>query len=227
MQLLERSLGDLATQIPGITAVFHRYGLDFCCNGQRTLEEALARKELEAQPVLDQINVLVSNGSNQQDWRKASPSELIDHILVRYHQRHREQLPELIRLARRVEHVHGDVSECPRGLADHLEGVFHELESHMAKEEQILFPMLAQETYPSGPIMVMEEEHVQHGEALEYIETLTNDIQLPYGACNTWTALYVGLREFKRDIMEHIHLENNILFVPAEVHDGHCCGSCS
>ncbi|MGL1180974.1 hemerythrin domain-containing protein, partial [Vibrio parahaemolyticus] len=71
----------------------------------------------------------------------APTSALIDHILTRYHARHREQLPELIRLARRVESVHGDRPECPRGLADHLETMQQELESHMQKEEMVLFPI--------------------------------------------------------------------------------------
>lgn len=219
MSYLSQPLGQLATELPGATAVFHRYGLDFCCNGQRTLEEAITRKSLDSDAVLAELAALGAHSSDtasHTDWRGTPNDELIAYILKRYHERHREQLPELIRLSRRVEHVHGDHPECPRGLAEHLEAVFAELESHMAKEEQILFPMLIQGNYPYGPISVMEEEHVQHGEALEHIESLTNEIQLPHGACNTWTALYVGLREFKRDIMDHIHLENYILFQPEQ-----------
>jgi regulator of cell morphogenesis and NO signaling len=101
----------------------------------------------------------------------------------------------------------------------------------MMKEEQILFPMLARGIYPSGPISVMEEEHIQHGDALQKLDALTNNITLPDGACNTWTALYLGLKELKEDLMSHILLENEILFVewepsaqPAEKHM--CCGSC-
>lgn len=226
MQFLEQSLGRIATEVAGATAVFHQYGLDFCCGGEHSLQDALARKSLPAEPVLAQLTTLLANEGEHADWRNASNQELIDHILVRYHERHRQQLTELIRLARRVEHVHGGSPECPLGLAEHLLETFHELESHMAKEEQILFPMLAGETYPDGPIMVMEEEHVQHGDALAKIDELTHGIQLPQAACNTWTALYIGLAEFKRDMMDHIHLENHILFKPREVHDGQCCGGC-
>ncbi|MGX5915356.1 iron-sulfur cluster repair protein YtfE [Aliidiomarina sp. Khilg15.8] len=226
MQFLDQSLGHIATEVAGATAVFHQYGLDFCCGGDRSLREALERKSVNADPVLAQLQALLNDGSEHKDWRTASNKELVEHILVRYHERHREQLTELIRLARRVEHVHSDHPECPLGLAEHLFETFHELESHMAKEEQILFPMLVGDTYPDGPIMVMEEEHVQHGEALAKIDELTNGIRLPHGACNTWTALYIGLQEFKRDVMDHIHLENQVLFKPQEVHDGHCCGGC-
>ncbi|MEC9481765.1 MAG: hemerythrin domain-containing protein, partial [Halomonas sp.] len=138
----------------------------------------------------------------------------IDHILSRYHAVHRQQLPELIRLARRVEHVHGERDSCPSGLADHLEVIHQELESHMQKEEMILFPMLKRGLGHSahGPIAVMRFEHDEHGEALTRLMALTHDIQTPKGACTTWRALYAGLREFREDLMQHIHLENNVLF---------------
>src|SRR5690606_10279393 len=126
----------------------------------------------------------------------------------------RQQLPELIRLAARVEQVHGARENCPRGLTDLLLGMLQELENHMQKEEQILFPMIRQGQNPmlGGPISVMRFEHDQHGDALEKVILLTNDMQPPANACNTWRALYRGLDELRRDLMQHIHLENNLLF---------------
>lgn len=212
MQLLQQTLGQLATELPGATRIFHQYRLDFCCQGDRTLATALAAKGLDAEAVVAQLENLQAEGYAGRDWRQASNQALVEHILTRYHERHREQLPELIRLARRVEHVHGDLPAAPVGLAEHLSNMYQELESHMMKEEQILFPMLVQNNYPGGPISVMEEEHVQHGKELEVIDQLTNNVTLPQGACNTWTALYTLLREFRQDIMDHIHLENHVLF---------------
>ncbi len=211
---LNTPLGDLARSIPGATKVFHDHRLDFCCNGHKTLAEAARKKNLDPQKVIDSLHVLVAEGDDRDDWSNASSAELIDHILVRFHARHRIQLPELIRLARRVEQVHGDRPECPNGLADHLADMFQELESHMLKEEQILFPMLirGQNAMAGGPISVMRFEHDQHGEALDEVIRLTNDITPPAGACNTWQALYRGLEELRQDLMQHIHLENNILF---------------
>ncbi|QVM98921.1 hemerythrin domain-containing protein [Pseudomonas sp. SORT22] len=146
-----------------------------------------------------------------------NPTELIAHILTRYHDRHREQLPELIRLARRVEQVHGGHAQCPNGLADHLQDMQQELEGHMLKEEQVLFPMLQRGMgrQAGAPIQVMRMEHDQHGEALERLSLLTNDISAPEGACNTWRTLYRGLAEFREDLLQHIHLENDVLFVKA------------
>ena len=142
------------------------------------------------------------------------PSALIDHILARYHEVHRQQLPELIRMARRVEAVHRDHPQVPVGLADHLEAMHEELLSHMLKEEQVLFPMLKNGGNPfvGQPIGMMRAEHVDHGEALDKLNALTNDATPPQGACNTWRALYAGIAQLGDDLINHIHLENNVLF---------------
>jgi regulator of cell morphogenesis and NO signaling len=220
-----QSLGQLATSIPGATGVFHQYKLDFCCGGSRTLAEVAAERGLDATEIIAKLSELQQQ-STSRDWRAAKPAELVHHILQRFHAKHREQLPELIRLARRVETVHGDHAECPTGLAEHLSHMQQELESHMLKEEQILFPMLCNGFYPAGPIHVMQHEHLQHGDALGDMLRLAHELQLPDGACNTWTALYLGLNELKEDLMEHILLENEILFVEPATQKGSCCGSC-
>jgi len=165
----------------------------------------------------------LSEAGAAQDWSTATDTELVDHILARYHAVHREQLPELIRLARKVEQVHGERADCPHGLADHLEAMAQELESHMRKEEAVLFPMFArgQGRMAGMPIGVMRAEHDSHGAELRRLAELTNDIAAPQGACTTWRALYAGLRTFREDLMAHIHTENNILFerfAPAQVH---------
>jgi regulator of cell morphogenesis and NO signaling len=123
----------------------------------------------------------------------------------------------LIRLAQRVEQVHGDREDCPLGLTDLLRSLLQELESHMLKEEQILFPALLDGLGPraAAPISVMRMEHEQHGEALQRVLELTQHISPPKNACNTWRALYRGLDEFVSDLMQHIHLENNVLFAMA------------
>ena len=205
------SLGNLAVQIPGATAVFRRLKLDFCCGGQQTLDAACAGKGLDAQTVLGEIRALQQREATPQ---APAPAELIDHILRRYHEVHRQQLPELIRMARRVEAVHRDHPQVPHGLADHLETMEQELLEHMGKEEQILFPLLRQGGHPMvvHPIGMMRHEHVGHGAQLERLAELTTQHQPPTGACNTWRALYAGTARLAEDLVEHIHLENNLLF---------------
>ena len=206
-----QSLGSLAVQIPGATAVFRKLKLDFCCGGQQSLEKACTDKQLDLDTVLGEIRAL----QTQQAMPAApSASELIDHILQRYHEVHRQQLPELIRMARRVEAVHRDHPQVPQGLADHLETMEQELLAHMAKEEQILFPLLKQGGHPmvAHPIGMMRHEHVSHGAQIEHLAELTQQHQPPAGACNTWQALYAGTARLTEDLIEHIHTENNLLF---------------
>ena len=117
-------------------------------------------------------------------------------------------------MARKVEAVHGDKSSCPRGLADHLEHMSEELEQHMQKEEQLLFPMIlgGRGRMASMPISVMEQEHQDHGRNLARMSVLAHEYVAPEEACNTWRALYLGLAELEAELMEHIHLENHVLF---------------
>src|SRR5690606_23507190 len=107
MDLIDRPLGQLARTIPGATRVFHEYNLDFCCRGKQSLRQAAEQKALDPAAIEGRLLALGSGDGDSRDWTRSSPAELIDHILVRYHDRHREQLPELIRLASKVEQVHG------------------------------------------------------------------------------------------------------------------------
>lgn len=216
--LIDQTLGSLACSIPGATRVFHQYKLDFCCGGDQSLRDSAIRRGLDAEQIARLLESLEPASGDETDWRGEPAQVLIDYILERFHERHREQLPELIRLASRVEQVHGGRPGCPNGLAEHLWHMQQELESHMCKEEHILFPLLRQ-GFPApqvqGPISVMRLEHDQHGAALAHLAALTDDITAPENACNTWRALYRGLEELRRDLMLHIHLENNILFADA------------
>ncbi|WP_334078482.1 iron-sulfur cluster repair protein YtfE [Microbulbifer sp. M83] len=214
MNFLDVPLEQLARDIPGASAVFNRRGLSFCCGGDRLLGQAIRAEGLDGDAILAELSRLASRQEESRDWGQASDAELISHLLERFHQVHREQLAELQRLADRVEAVHGDKPQCPRGLAAHLQQMSRELEQHMAKEEQILFPMLArgQGGMAAGPIQVMLHEHDEHAASIGEIDRLTDGITTPAGACNTWRALYRGLEAFRADLQEHIRLENDILF---------------
>jgi regulator of cell morphogenesis and NO signaling len=221
----EQALGQIAVQLPGATAVFRRLKLDFCCGGQISLREAAADKGLNLDAVLGELAQL------QRPTGVASVSEpgaLIDHILTRYHEVHRAQLPELIRMARRVEAVHREHPDVPAGLGDFLEQMEQELLSHMMKEEQVLFPMLKAGGNPMvvHPIGMMRHEHVDHGAALERLAALTHDATPPAEACNTWRALYAGIAQLNDDLINHIHLENNVLFPQFEATQGCGSGAC-
>ena len=209
-----QTLGDIAVQLPGATAVFRRLKLDFCCGGQLPLAQAVAAAGLDLDAVLAELSDLAQLQQPTDLPSTIEPSALIDHIIARYHNVHRGQLPELIRMAHRVEAVHRANPAVPAGLGDFLERMEQELTTHMHKEESILFPMLKLGGNPFvvHPIGMMRNEHVDHGVALEQLSALTNNATPPQGACNTWRALYGGIAQLSDDLMHHIHLENNLLF---------------
>ena len=218
MNLLEQSLGQLACDLPGATRIFHRYKLDFCCGGQQSLREAMEAGDVEPADLLADLAAIRHDEVPERDWRHAPMSELIEHILLRFHEVHREQLPELIRLARQVEETHGQRADHPTGLVKHLVGMYQDLLSHLQKEEQVLFPLLRHDESRKAqlPMLVMRHEHDAHGQGLQKLAQLTADFSVPEDACNTWRALYAGLVRLKEDLMQHIHLENNVLFPQAE-----------
>jgi len=209
-------IGEIATQHPLATRVFHRHGIDFCCGGGKPLADACAARGVETGVVLEELHTqLGAREADETRWDKQPLSDLIRHILVTYHEPLYEELARLSDAARKVYRVHRE--KAPETLSELFEvvvGLQAELESHMAKEEQILFPMIlnGQGARASGPISVMEHEHETAGRALARIRELTNDYEVPEQACNTWRALWHGLAALEKDLHEHIHLENNILF---------------
>ena len=207
----EQSLGSIAVQLPGATAVFRELKLDFCCNGHVSLRQAVQDKNLSLAEVVNQLNAL-EHCEDLPD--ELTATDLVDHIIARYHDVHRTQLPELIRMAHRVETVHQNNPNVPAGLAKLLESIRDDLLDHMVKEETVLFPLFKSGGNPQigQPIGMMRAEHISHGEAMDHVNALTNDATPPAGACNTWRALYLGIAQFNEDLINHIHLENNVLF---------------
>lgn len=222
----EQPIGQIAVALPGSTAVFRRLKLDFCCGGQVSLREAAAGRGVDLAALLQELAALERPSTEP---APLEPAALIDHILTRFHAVHRQQLPELIRMARRVEAVHRDHPEVPAGLADLLEQAEQELLDHMEKEEQVLFPIMKAGGNPMViyPIRMMRTEHTSHGAMLEQLLSRAHDARPPEGACNTWRALYAGVAQLADDLIAHIHLENNVLFPSFEAQAQAGSDSCS
>jgi len=148
------------------------------------------------------------------ELNQSTTGQLIDHLLSNFHERHRSHLPHLIQLARKIEAVHTGHVNCPTGLTQLLQSMQQELESHMMKEEQVLFPMLRQLRFEQAtmPIRVMRMEHEEHQQALEQLNKLTDNLQLPDDACGTWQRLYQELELFINELNQHIEIENMLLF---------------
>lgn len=208
------TLADLATTRPGAARVFHRHGLDFCCGGRKPLAQACQERGLDPAGLLAELAAEHSNDPPASVWAEKPIEALIEHLLECYHAAHRAELPRLIADAQKVERVHADKPNCPQGLAAHLAHMAEELDQHMQKEEQILFPMFRSGRGRSAgmPVQVMEIEHQEHAQNLQQLRRLAHDFIPPSEACNTWRALYLALDEFEAQLMQHIHLENNLLF---------------
>lgn len=207
------TLAELATTHPAASRVFQRYGLDYCCGGRKPLAEVCRNKGLDPETILDAIDTEEATVDLPR-WDNAPLPQLIQFIVERYHATLRTEFPQLIALATRVEDRHSDKPTCPRGLRAQLEHMHEAVLDHLMKEERVLFPMIV-EGYgrrASGPVRVMEEEHDDHGLNLARVRELTNNLAPPAEACSTWQALYLRLATLESELMDHIHLENNILF---------------
>ncbi len=213
MNLREHSLADLALNIQGAAALFRQHHLDYCCGGKQSLAEAAADLHLDVAPLERELLAMKAVPA-EQDWRHADLAELIEYVLQRYHAVHRQQWPELIALAQKVERMHAGKPQVPTGLAAQLQALADELESHMQKEERILFPMIknGMGSHASMPISVMEKEHDDAGVMVANIWRITEHLQVPEHACTSWKVLYRGVDELLSDLMDHIHLENSVLF---------------
>jgi len=208
------TLADLAVTRAGATRVFLKHRLDFCCGGHRLLEDVCAENGLDSSVLLTEISNEDCAVGDLSGWASRPLNQLIDFIEEHYHQRHRADLPELIAMATKVEKVHAEKPTCPHNLAAHLRNVHGAVLDHLAKEEQVLFPMIrgGYLGQVSAPIRVMEQEHEDHGRNLVDLRTLAHDFVAPPESCATWQALYLRLNRFTDELMEHIHLENNVLF---------------
>jgi regulator of cell morphogenesis and NO signaling len=218
MDLRERTLGDIAVEHPSSTRVFLRHQLDFCCGGKRSLELACVQAGLDPDEIERELAREATRTDDASSWQRRTSAELADHIEAQYHQTLRRDVPALIQAARRVEKVHAEKPAVPAGLADELTAFWDEMQHHMRKEEEILFPLLRRGGHGpmvEMPVRVMEHEHDEHAARLARIRELSHRMQPPSYACATWRALYAGLVALENELMLHIHLENNILFARA------------
>lgn len=213
MNYENQMLGELAIAVPRITEIFRKHRLDFCCGGKQTLKDACNKRQIDLGSIVSEIEKL-NDKTEPNDLSEMPLDKLTQFIVNRYHEDLRKRIPELISLAEKVERVHGDHLSCPQGLAALLRQMNEELTLHMMKEENVLFPLVnsGRGSMAKMPIKVMTMEHDQHGQQLESLHRLTNDFTPPTEACTTWRTLYKGLEDLERELMEHIHLENNILF---------------
>ncbi|MHB1044894.1 MAG: iron-sulfur cluster repair di-iron protein [Thermoanaerobaculia bacterium] len=210
----ESTLADLAVAYPAASRVFRRHGLDYCCHGRRPVSEACAERGLDAHALLREVAAETRTAGDVETMADQPIPAIVERIIGWYHARLRAELPLLVQMARKVEGVHAEKESVPRGLAAHVESLSLELLDHLEKEEQGLFPMLlsGRGGQAAAQVQSLEREHEDVALALQKTRALTTDLVPPGEACTTWRALYLRLDELEAELMEHVHLENNILF---------------
>lgn len=209
--LLNQSVGEIAAQLPGASGVFRQFGIEFCCQGHISLADAANYGNLDMAQLEAALAALDPAATPEAPQETGA---LIDHIQTRYHNVHRQQIPDLIELSSKVEAVHVNHPKVPAGLAETLKQIWGEMEVHMKKEELLLFPAMRRQATDRIATQIREFRHDHNDQAmfLDQIARLTDDYTLPEGACRSWQALYAGAAQFRTDLTEHVHLENNILF---------------
>ena len=225
----ETTVADVAVAVPRAIPVFQKHGIDFRCGGRRALGEVCAEKGVAFDALAGEIaSSAAEPGSGDHDWTTAPFSDIVRHIIDTYHAPLRAELPRLEALLTKVAAAHAEAhGETLARIGATYRPLRAELESHMEKEEHVLFPYLVElervsrglrppHTIPlglaAGATGVMEREHESAGIALAALRRLTGGYRPPDGACGSFRALYAGLEIFESDMHRHIHLENNVLF---------------
>lgn len=205
-----KTIGEIAATVAGAARLLRNFGIDYCRMGDAPMEEAARMCGVDLDALQRELAVLEQAPAGLPE----DPVDLVDYIVAHYHDAHRRELRELVGLAWRVETVHQDQENTPVGLAGLLEKVQGDLEDHMGKEENILFPSICSSYRGSlfGPIIVMRHAHDEHTKMIRAIQVLTAGFNVPEAACGSWRALYIGLEKLMTDLLEHIYVENNVLF---------------
>lgn len=224
-----KTIGSYVTDDYRTAAVFEKYGIDFCCRGNRPLKEVCELENIDYSGVLAELeNAQKEASAGNQNFR-SWPSDLLADYIEKIHHRYVEQaIPRLTGLLGKVTAAHGSVHPEVYEIADLFRASAGELTKHMKKEELILFPVIRKLASASGktmtepafgsvknPISAMLQEHDNEGERFRRIESLSNGYTAPGDACNTYRLAYQLLKDFQDDLHKHIHLENNLLFPAA------------
>jgi len=232
MTLTEQSIiGELVAEDYRYATVFQKNKIDFCCQGNRTIEEACDKKKVNIDSLLSELTVAAQvNGSSTKDFNSWPLDLLADYIEKKHHRYVESRITEIKPMLAKIVKVHGELNPELLEVEALFLGSAGELTAHMKKEEFILFPFVKKlvqasenktELTPShfgtvaNPIEMMMDEHSAEGDRFRKIAELTQDYSLPKGACTTYMVTYSLLKEFEQDLHLHIHLENNILFPKA------------
>jgi regulator of cell morphogenesis and NO signaling len=230
---LDKTIGQMVAEDYRIAQVFKNHKIDFCCKGNRSMEQVADKNNLDLNALIEEINEVKRERNNDNTDFKSWPLDLLaDYIEKKHHRYVETQIPILKQYLNKLCKVHGKNHPELLEITEHFNTSAGELSMHMKKEELMLFPWVrkmvkARQMNASlerprfetvkNPIGAMMQDHENEGERFRLIADLSNDYTPPADACNTYRVTFSLLKEFEEDLHQHIHLENNILFPKAEI----------
>jgi len=229
MATATQSIREIVTAEPSAAAVFERFEIDLCSQADAELERVCTELQLSVDQVLEKLADAESQarGAMAPDVENYAPVRLIQHIVRTHHQTVRQELPRLAELSRRIAKRHGEKAPQFIAMAQLIEQLRDEMFAHLEKEEQVLFPYIARMEEASGdgsaaqyacfrsvaqPISMMVREHGSAEGIIAQLRELTNGFEPPQWACPRNTAFHASLAAFEKDLRQHVHLENDLLF---------------
>jgi regulator of cell morphogenesis and NO signaling len=230
---LEKTIGQMVAEDYRIAQVFKNHKIDFCCKGNRSIQEVAEKNNLDITILLGEIDEVQSrNITDNTDFKSWSLDLLADYIEKKHHRYVEEQIPILKQYLNKLCKVHGERHPELLKITEHFNASAGELAMHMKKEELLLFPWVRKMVKAEklneqldrphfgtvkNPIAMMMQEHENEGDRFRLIAALTDDYNPPADACSTYRVAFSLIKEFEEDLHRHIHLENNILFPKAEI----------
>lgn len=233
LNLADTRVGKIVAKNPSVARVFEDHQIDYCCRGATTLTEACAAQNVDVQQIIDSVQGLLdsSEAVEETNWNELPLTELADHIVETHHAFLKNELPRISSLVERVFNAHGQKRPDLGKVLKIFNLLREELELHLSKEEQVLFPAIRAIDSQGGPkefsfgsvanpIGMMEHEHEDAGYAVRRLRSLTDNFTPPRDACPTYCVMMESLKNLEQDLHLHIHKENNILFPRAKELEG-------
>lgn len=218
------TIGEIVALDYRAASVFKEAGIDFCCGGKKSIDETCSEKRIDRDELVEKLEKLESTPNTTHNFIEWEPGFLCDYIVNTHHKYVLKSLPELVSYTEKIASVHGDRHPELKEVADLFLQISKELLQHMKKEEEVLFPSI-KEAINSGSekakakiiseITRLSGEHEFAGGAMDKINVVTSNYEVPADGCNSYHVTFKMLREFEDDLHIHVHLENNILFPKA------------
>ncbi len=224
-------ISEIVSQNLKAAEIFEDYDIDFCCGGDKTLNEACEEKDIPPEYIKKDLENVMNTNDSETVWiNNLNLSELAEYIVKRHHSYIRENITPIRQYLEKICKVHGENHPELFTVKKEFFEASDALLDHLKEEEKSIFPVIDQLVQAknesryiyapcfgivSDPIKQMREDHLREGERFDELAEMTDNFTVPDDGCNTFKLTYERLKEFNSDLHKHIHLENNILFSKA------------